>query len=82
MSVTDGPRRAPLLPNGLFLLGLSLLLTVLVDTSGGGPAAVGWLQSAAFWVGLICIAGHVLRLALAPAASPQGPAESRDWYGS
>ena len=82
MSVTEKPRRAPLLPNGLFLLGLSFLLTVLVDTSGGGPGAVVWLQSAAWWVGLICIAGHVLRLALTPAESSKAPVEQGDWYGA
>lgn len=82
MSVPEESRRAPLLGNGLFLLGLSFVLTVLVDTSGGGPGAVVWLESAAFWVGLTCIAGHVLRLALAPAASTTAPTEARDWYGS
>lgn len=77
MSVPEEPRRAPLLANGLFLLGLSFLLTVLVDTSGGSPGALEWLHSAASWVGMICTAGHVLRLALAPTSSP-APAEGRD----
>lgn len=32
---------------------------------------MAWAQSAGWWVGLICIAGHVLRLALVPVDAPE-----------
>lgn len=66
-------RRALLLSTGLFCLALSFLITALGGESA--PPAVAWAQSAAWWVGLICIAGHVLGLALAPVKSTEDSTE-------
>ncbi|TNM69700.1 hypothetical protein FHN55_02840 [Streptomyces sp. NP160] len=76
-------RPSPLLPTGLSCLGLSFLVTALDSGSGAvaGTGVVAWLQSAAWWVGMICVAGHVLRLALAPAPPPPAPSSSSESWG-
>ncbi|MGQ7296574.1 hypothetical protein [Quadrisphaera sp. KR29] len=77
------PRRSPLLPTGLLLLGLSFVVTLADGGLSGGldggyaSPAVAWIREAAFWAGMICVAGHVLRLVLAPAAA--SPSEPPSW---
>jgi len=66
-------RRAPLLSTGLLCLALSFLITALGGESA--PPAMAWAHSAGWWVGLICVAGHVLRLALSPVEAPQDSTE-------
>jgi len=58
----------PLLATGALLLALSLLVTLAAPVGSSpvdrGLAFAAWLQSASFWLGILCIAGHVLRLVL------------------
>ncbi|WP_146211124.1 hypothetical protein [Quadrisphaera granulorum] len=52
---------------GIFCLVISFAMAFLSPM--GAPPAMAWLQSTAWWIGLICIAGHVLRLAFLTASS-------------
>jgi hypothetical protein len=53
-----------LLFRGVVLLAVSLVFTiVLANMTGSGDATgrsiLGWCQQVSFWLGLICVAGHV-----------------------
>jgi|GEM_PF-2202074 hypothetical protein len=57
--------RASLLLRGIVLLALSGVVTLaLPSVSGGGDnrgrLILAWAGQAAFWLGLTCVAGHVL----------------------
>lgn len=57
-------RNESLLGRGAVLLVASFILAVLLAGMDGGDRSrtvVGWLEQAAFWLGMICIAGEVLR---------------------
>lgn len=79
---SHAPRRPPLLSTGLLCLAVSLLVTALGD--GLAPPAVAWIGSAAWWLGFLCVGGHVLRIALGSAAAPtssSSSSESSELYG-
>jgi len=58
-----------LLARGVVLLFLSFILAVVISGMSGGDArgrvAIGWVEQASFWLGIICTAGDVLREVLA-----------------